>query len=172
MPGQNIGLSMPHGWAGSFTRQPDLIVDSHPLGGSKCVGFGAPLAYGTGADAGKVVPFGTGHTADDFVGVAARELKSALTYLEQDVGEYIPGETVSVLKRGCVNVVCQVGVPALGGKVYVRVASNEGIPTGVVGGFEAQADGANTVELTNCRWRGGADADKVAELRILTMHNA
>lgn len=172
MPGQNIGLTMPHGYAGSFTRQPDLIVDSHPLGGSENAVFGVPLAYGSGADAGKVVPFGAGHTAEDFVGVAARELKSALTYLDQNLGQYSPNETVSVLKRGCVNVVCQVGVPALGGRVYVRVADNAAVPTGTVGGFEAQADGANTVELTNCRWHGGADADKVAEIRILTCNNA
>ena len=56
--------------------------------------------------------------------------------------------------------------------MYVRTAANESFPTAAVGGFEAEADGANTVQLTNCQWAGPADAGKVAELRILTMQNA
>lgn len=172
MPGQNIGLTMPNGYPGCYTRQPDMIVDTHPLGGGENAAFGAPLVYGSGADAGKAVLFGAGGTAAGFVGVAAREIKSAVSYLDQNGGVYVPGEAVSVFKRGCINVRCAVGTPALGGKVYVRTAVNESIPTGVVGGFEAQADGANTVELTNCQWRGSADGEGVAELRILTCNNA
>ena len=52
------------------------------------------------------------------------------------------------------------------------MTANEAVPAGVVGGFEAVADAANTVELTNCRWAGPADANGVAELRILTMNQA
>lgn len=166
---QNIGTNMPHGFAGSYARQPDMIVNTRPAGGAAQIIFGAALAYdGKGA----VVPMGSGSTAEKFVGVAAREIKSALSYLAQDVGAYAPGEAVPVFMRGSINVKCQNGVPALGGKVYVRTAANESIPTAVVGGFEATADGANTVELTNCQWAGPADASGIAELRILTMNNA
>lgn len=172
MPGQNIGLTMPNGYPGNYTRQPDMIVDTHPLGGGANVAFGAALQYGSGADAGKVVPMGAGSKAADFVGVAARELKSAVSYLDQNTGVYVPGEAVGVFKRGCINAKCNVGAPALGGKVYLRVAANAAIPTGVVGGFEAAADAANTVELTCCRWRGGADSGQVAEIRILNCNNA
>lgn len=168
MPGQNIGLTMPNGYPGNYTRQPDMIVDTHPLGGGGPVPFGAPLVY----SAGKVVPFGADGTAADFVGIAARELKSAVSYLDQNTGVYVPGEAVSVFKRGCINVKCNVGTPALGGKVYIRVKASESKPTGVVGGLEAQEDGVNTVLLANCQWRGAADAEGVAELRILTCNNA
>ena len=34
MKGQVIGKNMTHGYAGDYARQPDMIVDTHPLGGS------------------------------------------------------------------------------------------------------------------------------------------
>ena len=30
MKGQVIGKTMPHGYAGSYSRQADMIVDTHP----------------------------------------------------------------------------------------------------------------------------------------------
>ena len=106
------------------------------------------------------------------MGVAGAEVKSSLAYLEQSAGQYVPGDAVSVFQRGAINVTCQRGTPALGGKVYVRITSNPSYSTAVVGGFEAEADSTNTVELTNCQWAGPADANGTAELRILTMLNA
>lgn len=165
---QNIGKVMNHGYAGSYARQPDMIVSTRPAGGAEQIAFGAPLVY----DGGAVISMGTGHNAEQFVGVAAREVKSAVNYLEQGMGSYVPGEAVPVFMRGAINVKCRNGTPKLGGKVYVRVAENAAIPTAVVGGFEAAADAANTVELENCQWAGPADANGIAELRILTMNNA
>ena len=37
MKGQVIGKTMLHGYAGSYSRQPDMIVDSHPLEGKVSV---------------------------------------------------------------------------------------------------------------------------------------
>lgn len=168
MPGQTIGKTMDHGYAGSYARQPDMIVDAHPLGGDSRVVFGTALVY----DGAAVVPFGPGHAATDFVGVAAREVKSALDYTAQGVGQYQPGDATSVFKRGNINVVCNVGAPSLGGKVYLRIEKNDAIPTGVVGEFEAQEDTGKTVELPGCQWRGGADANRVAELSIMARNRA
>lgn len=64
------------------------------------------------------------------------------------------------------------GNARLGGAVYIRVAANADYPGAAVGGFEAEADDGNTVQLTGCQWAGPADANKVAELRILTMQSA
>ena len=66
------------------------------------------------------------------------------------------------------------GRTKLGGDVYVRVAASDSAPTAIVGGFEAEADStaSNTVKLTNCQWAGEADANGIAELRILTMNKA
>ena len=165
---QVIGTTMTAGYAGSYARQPDMIVVTRPAGGSANIPFGAPLVY-SGTD---VVQMGASATATQFVGVAGREIKSSLTYLEQSPGQYAPGDAVSVFERGSIQVFCQRGTPVLGGAVYVRITANGSYETAVVGGFEAEADSSNTVQLTNCQWGGLADANGIAELVILTRNNA
>lgn len=169
MRGQVIGKTMTHGYAGDYSRQPDMIIDTHPLGGAEPVKFGMPLAYDANGD---VIGFGAAHTATDFVGVTSREIKTATAYLSQSAGQYEPNEAASVFKRGCINVLCNVGTPKLGGKVYIRTVKNDSIPTGVVGGFEAAEDTGKTIELTNCEWHGGKDTNGVAEIRILSCNRA
>nr|WP_144364535.1 hypothetical protein [Lacrimispora amygdalina] len=167
MKGQVIGKSMPHGYAGSYARQADMVVDTHPC--EAVIDFGAPVVFGT---AGAVKPWEEASTAAKFVGVAIREVKSATDYMNQDKSNYRIGEAVPIMKRGCVNVICQNGTPAVGGKVYIRTAKNSAYPKAVVGGFEAAEDTGKTVELTNAQWKGSADANGVAEMRILTILNA
>lgn len=128
MKGQVIGKNMTHGYAGDYARQPDMIVDTHPLGGSDAVVFGTPLVYDNNEN---VVAFGASGTAADFVGVASREFKSATSFLAQSAGEYRPNEAVSVFKRGCINVLCNVGTPKLGGKVYIRTVKMNQFPRGL-----------------------------------------
>lgn len=165
---QVFGTEMPHGFVGCFARQPDMIVNTRPAGGDTAIPFGAALKYDDGA----VVAMGADATAAEFVGVAGCEIRSALTYLDQSEGQYAVGEPVSVFMRGAINAKCNNGTPALGGAVYVRITANESYPNAPVGGFEAEADGSNTIQLTNCQWAGPADANGVAELRILTLNNA
>lgn len=162
---QNIGKEMPHGFAGSYSRQPDMIVATFPAGGTASIPFGAPLKV----SAGKVVALGAGDAATAFVGIASREVNTSLNYINQSVGEYAPGDPTSVFQRGKINVICQKGTPAYGAAVYVRIAANSSYPTAVVGGFEAEADGANTIQLTNCEWNGPKDSNNVAELTILSL---
>lgn len=157
---QTIGRNMSHGFAGSYARQPDMIVNTAPLGGATVILFGTPLVRG---ENGAVLPMGAGNTGNQFIGVAGREVKSPAEFFNQNVGQYSPDEPVSVFQRGCINVKCQKGEPAIDGTVYVRVAASEGYS---VGGFEAEADGTNTVALSNAQWNGPADSNGVAELRI------
>lgn len=157
---QTIGRNMSHGFAGSYARQPDMIVNTAPLGGATVILFGTPLVRG---ENGAVLPMGAGNTGNQFIGVAGREVKSPAEFFNQDVGQYAPAEPVSVFQRGCINVKCQKGEPTIDGTVYVRVAASEGYS---VGGFEAEADGANVVALSNAQWNGPADNNGVAELRI------
>jgi hypothetical protein len=175
MNGQVIGKTMSNGFAGSYSRQPDMIIDSHPAGSD--IAFGEPVVY----DGVKVVSVGealkastltASTTAANFVGVASCEVKSAVDYLNSEKGQYHRNEIASILKRGRVNVVCQKGTPALNGDVYVRVEANASYPTAVVGGFEAAADSTKTVKLTNAKWRGAADGNGIAELSILSQINA
>lgn len=157
---QTIGLNMSHGFSGSYARQPDMIVNTAPLGGTEIIPFGTPLVRG---ENGAVLPMGAGSTGNQFIGVAGREVKSPAEFFSQNVGQYTPEEPVSVFQRGCINVKCQKGSPTIDGTVYVRVAASGSY---VVGGFEAEADGANTVALSNAQWNGPADNHGVAELRI------
>lgn len=166
---QVFGKEMPHGFAGCYARQPDMIVETRPAGGEAPIPFGAALVYGTKPE---VVAAGSGFTAANFAGVAGFEIKSALTYLDQQAGQYAPGEPVSVFQRGSINVKCYDGTPTLGGTVYVRTGTSETYTTGVVGGFSANNESGKTVALTNCQWGGPADANGVAELVILTKLNA
>lgn len=169
MKGQVIGKTMQHGYAGSYARQPDMAVDSEPLGGDREVPFGAPVVMGAN---GTAVAWAEDSTAEKFWGIAVREVKSSLDFLNQNEGVYRPGEAIPVMKRGCVNVFCQAGTPAPGGIVYIRTKADQAKPNAAVGGFEAAADAGNNAALTNVRWKGAADANGVAELRILTILNA
>ncbi len=168
---QTIGKDFPHGFAGSYAYQPDMIVKTRPVGGAAVLSFGTPVKYEVGTN-GNVVAMGDGDTGDAFVGFASREIKSSVNYLEQGIGQYAPGDAASVFMRGAINVKVQKGAPSLGGKVYVRVAANEATPTAVVGGIEAEADGVNTVELPGCEFEGPADANGVACVRVLTLQKA
>ena len=171
---RNSGKDRPHGCRVGDARQPDMIVGPRPAGGANPIPLGTPLVYGT---APAVVAAGAGFTAAKFAGVAGFEIKSALTYLEQQAGQYAVGEPVSVFQRGSINVKCTGGTPAVGGAVYILVAESEqgDLTNAAVGDFVASKDGttaANTVQLTNCQWGGPADANGVAELVILTKLNA
>lgn len=167
---QVIGAEMPNGFAGCYARQPDMIVNTRPAGGTANIPFGAPLVYDT--DNVSVVQAGASFAAANFVGVAGAEIKSALNYLAPGNGEFAPGDAVNVFMRGSINVKCYDGTPALGGTVYVRIAVSETHTTGVVGGFSATNESGSTVALTNCKWGGPADENGVAELVILTRLNA
>ncbi|MBS6417050.1 MAG: hypothetical protein KH370_08105, partial [Collinsella intestinalis] len=162
---QVIGKEMPHGFAGAYARQPDMIVNTRSAGGD--IPFGLALTYDENKD---VVVFGNA-ASNNFIGVAGMEIKSAVTWPTQN-GQYAEGEPVSVFMRGSINVKCQRSTPSLGGAVYVRTAVNDTYPGCVVGGFEAEADSGKTQMLGNCQWGGAADANGVAELIILTRANA
>jgi hypothetical protein len=166
MPGQVIGIQFTNGYAGQISRMGDSVVRSHPVkSDSANINFGDPFILNTD---GTVTKFGATNTAVQFAGVASRRVKSASTYPNQSLNYYAPYDVLDGIERGGVCVVCNVGTPTVGGKVYIRVTANAEIPAGVVGGFEAAADSTNTIEITNAKWGGAKDANGVAELIILT----
>lgn len=166
MPGKAIGISFNYGYPGTISRLGDEISRTRPLkDGADDIYFGDPVVIN--AD-GTVQKFGTSNTAAQFAGVAMRRIKGATQYLAQSRAFYTAQEPTDVLERGGITVNCNVGTPTIGGAVYIRIANNASIPAGVVGGFEAAADGTNTVLLTNAKWATLKDANGVAELTILT----
>lgn len=164
---QTIGATMPHGFAGSYARQPDMLIVTAPLAGDQAVPFGAAMKR----DGATVLPFGGDDTAAQFAGVAARTFKAGSSTLTQGAGEYLPGEAVALFQRGSIQVRCQMGDPAPGSTVYIRTKTSETYPDAQVGGFEAEADSDNSVALTSAQWGGGKDSEGVAELVLLTRQN-
>lgn len=171
MSGKAIGISMNYGFPGTYARTPDDIVTSRQLKeGSASVPFGACLMAN---DDNTYSPVGEGFTAAKFGGVALRVVKQAISYAQQAETAYNTLDMVNALNRGAVVVNCNNGTPTAGGAVYVRIKENASVVGGVVGGFEAAADGENTVLLTNVQWTNGyVDANGVAEITILTRANA
>ncbi|CQR71673.1 hypothetical protein SOV_04690 [Sporomusa ovata DSM 2662] len=166
MPGKVIGISFNYGYPGTISRMGDEISRTRPMKAeTDDIYFGDPVIVS--AD-GTTQKFGASDTAAAFAGVAMRKIKGATQYLAQNRAFYTGQEPVDILERGGVTVNVNVGTPTIGGAVYIRTVANAGIPAGVVGGFEAAADGTNTIQLTNAKWATLKDANSVAELTILT----
>lgn len=170
MPGQAIGITMNYGYPGSFARNADCLIGNHIVKSTDSTGpnFGDPVVLNSDNTISK---FGASNTAAQFSGVAVREVKQNVNYYPT-AGSYSPGAPSDVIKRGNVSVVCNVGTPTAGGAVYIRITANGAIPAGVVGGFEAAADGTNTIQLTNAKFATGLmDANNVTELAIMSRIN-
>ena len=169
MSGKVIGLNLNHGFAGSYARQPDLIVNTHPnKEASASIPFGHALMVASG---GVKLPTAS-ITAADFAGVAARQVQTQLSYTSQNgAGEYKPNDPVSCFQRGRINVECKVGNPAPNGSVYIAISTAN---SNVVGDFTATEGTLNTdtIKLTNCKWGGAKDANNIVELVILDAVNA
>ena len=172
-PGGVIGISMNNGFPGSYSRNGDCVIANRLVKSTDAGGpdFGKAVVLNsdnTYTDVARFIAAGGNMTAALFAGVAVREVKQATAYAAAATGNYAPGQPCDALQRGSIVVTCNVGAPSAGGAVYLRITTNGAIPAGVVGGFEAAADGGNTVALTNCQWSTGVkDANGVAEITIL-----
>jgi hypothetical protein len=176
MPGSAIGIELNLGYPGTVSRSIDTIITPRAVKSAVTDGketepsilFGEPVILNTDNTYSR---FGANGTAATFAGIAVREVKQATDYYS-GCGSYLPGEVMDVAERGSVTVLCNIGKPVAGGKVYVRVKANPAKLTGVVGQFEAEPDDVNTAEITNARWKTGKkDSNNVAELTILTRVN-
>ena len=169
MAGKAIGISMNYGYAGNYSRTPDDITASRKLADEAAVPFGVAVVLNPDNT---YSPVAAETTADKIAGISLRIVKQAIAYDNQNFSQYNPGEMMTVLERGAATVLCNVGTPTAGGKVYVRVKENVGVANGVVGGFEATADADNTIEVPNMRWTNGyLDANRISEVTILTRVN-
>lgn len=114
-------------------------------------------------------------TASIPVGLAASNVNINPAYNVQgtnDVltpgGQYLPASIMDLLVQGTINVYCPNGTPTAGGSVWIRVVLNGGVPNGVVGSLEAQADGSNSVLYPNFKWKTGfLEIDGTAQVTIL-----
>jgi hypothetical protein len=113
-------------------------------------------------------------TAVRFAGVAVRNVKTMLQFVawgnvqSAQFGNFTPGAMAEVLERGSITVKINNGQPVSQNPVYIRTVFNGAIPAGVVGGFEAVADGTNSVVIPNVVFRTGVlDSNGVAEVTLM-----
>ncbi|MEG2268976.1 MAG: hypothetical protein RSC68_32160, partial [Acinetobacter sp.] len=70
MSGKTFGKTMNHGFAGSYGRQPDMIINTRANVGADNIVFGSPVMKGTKNTVVGVKNVTDAFTAADFVGVA------------------------------------------------------------------------------------------------------
>ncbi len=162
MAGHVIGKSLLRGFPGTISRAIDAVVSALiNKEASAAIQFGAPVALAS--DGSGVKNWSNTNTADDFAGVAVREVKSEDTYGQGDA-KYNAGDVVDVLTRGSIIVRCTMDStattePKKGGAVYIRKAT---------GAFVAAAESSDTVALSGVVWaQNGCDANGAAEITIL-----
>lgn len=150
---------MPSGISGDVSRKSQSTIESHPVG-AQFAAFG--LFGKIDGTTGKFVPLAAADTAEVIYGlfVRAYPTQSAQNELGKAVPQ--PNGIQDVLRRGYMTVKCNAGNAKKAGTVYVRVtAGTEAKP---IGGIEAAADGANSIELPNAFFMHDADAQGNVEL--------
>ena len=164
MPGKVIGTSMNVGYPGTQSRQADAIIQNRVADGAISFGLAVKLTA-----ANKWKQIGSGDTAANVAGIAVREVVQANVYNPQSNPDYLDGTPADVMVRGNCIVKCQKGTPTAGSAVYVRITADGAHPEYLVGGFEAAADGANTVQVTNIEWTTGVmDSNLACEVTVKT----
>lgn len=164
MPGKAIGISMLSGYAGTQSRTADAIIQNRIAKSNISFGHAVVLTNDNKWD--NVVE---GTTAAQIAGIAVREVVQANTFDPQSNPDYMAETPCDVMVRGNCTVKCQRGTPKSGDAVYVRVKANVTYQDAVVGGLEATADAANTVQITNIEWTTGVmDANGMTEITIKT----
>lgn len=164
MPGRTIGIMMNVGYAGTQSRTADAIIQNRIAEGT--IAFGQAVVL---TDTNKWRLVKTGDTAAVVAGIAVREVVQANTFDPQSNPDYVANVPCDVMVRGNCTVKCQRGTPASGAAVHVRITANDTYPNAVVGGFEAEADDANTIQVTNIEWTTGVmDANGNVEVTIKT----
>jgi len=152
---------MPFGIPGDVTRQSQAKIEAQVLNAS--LPFSAFGLFGKIAS-GKFVPFAGAETAADAYGILVRPYPITGTNASDPLGTSVPPKTglADVLRSGYINVKNNAGTPAVGGAVYVRIAAAAaGKP---IGGFEAAADGVNTIAIAGATFAGAADANGNVEI--------
>ena len=155
------------GVPGDISRVDETIVEPATMDPAVPVlAFGAPVKLTVVSGLSKIQAIEAADAAADFFGVLSRVAPSIAGDTAETfaAGTPNPAAIAGVVKKGYILVVCPVGTPVRNGIVYMRVV--EALPK-LVGDFEADADGANSVALVGVTWAvDGKDADDVAELSL------
>lgn len=117
MTGSVIQLTMNFGYPGSYARTPDDVVMNKPVkSDSDAIAFGSAVILNSDNTYSKA---GSGLTANNFAGIAVREVKQDV-YYNADQGSYQAGDPCDVLLRGNTVIKLARGTATAGGSVLFR----------------------------------------------------
>lgn len=166
MTGNSFLTRMPAGIPGAISRNQMAQVEPQQFDPDHVF-----IAYGRAVklSASELIqPIGAGDTAADVYGVLVRPYPLQITSnSDQALGAGTPPTSGinDVIVAGYISVQLYGATAAKrGGQVYIRIA-NAGAGE-VVGGFEAAADGGDTITPNGWTFMGPADADGMTEIRI------
>lgn len=122
MTGSVIQLSMNFGYPGSYARMPDNIVIAKAVAADSAV---IPFGSAVKLKADNTFALADGDlTADNFAGIAVREVRQQLVYQDDAQGAYSKDKPCDVLARGNTVIKLGFGTPTAGGKVLFAIAGN------------------------------------------------
>lgn len=164
--GAAIGKSLNLGFRGTISRQVWYIVTNRTIKeDTQPIAFGDPVILNEDNTV-QSITSGVTLTAENFAGIACREVKQMTAYRSNEV-DYLAYERCDVISLGSVTVLCGNGTPKAGSQVYIRIAENPAFPNSPVGGYEAEADGANTIAIPGMAWKSGyIDSNRIAEVTM------
>ena len=147
---------MPSGIAGDVSRKSHSTIEAH----NTVAGFTAFGLFGKLNVDGKFAPLTAADTTANVYGLIVRSYPTQSA--SNGLGAAVPVTGFNdVLRRGYMTVKCNAGTSKAGGKVFVRI--NTGTELKPIGGIEAVADGANTIEV-NAIFMHAADASGNVEI--------
>lgn len=161
---------MPAGIPGEVNRVQTATITPESVTPSGTTG--APTAYGvplvidqTVGNVGNMRTVLTGDTAAVVYGFLVRPFPTQSYVWNDGLGSGAPPSSgqIDVLRRGCMTVLLSGTTGAVkGGQVYIWSAAPVG--SHIMGGIEAANPGASGFALTNCFFRGAADAQGNIEI--------
>ena len=155
MAGKAYGKTLPFGFRGAVSRQPDTMIQAYTNTGNDAIEFGAPVVFdGT---TGGVRKIASGDAATAIIGFAVRRMGQP--YADDPKGYYYKkGDTVDVLVRGSMTVELKAttGIAARG-QVYADPSDGE-----------LTSVSTNNLAVPNAVFAtGNFDSNKIAEITIL-----
>lgn len=147
---------MPSGIAGDVSRKSHSTIEAHMT----VAGFASFGLFGKMDANGKIAPLAAGDTVANVYGLIVRSYPTQSATNALGIAVPVVGFN-DVLRRGYMTVKCNAGTAKKGGKVFVRIAT--GSEAKPIGGIEAVADAANTIEV-NAIFMHAADASGNVEI--------
>lgn len=156
-----IGLRMSAGTPGAVSRIEHLTAEPvHLDPAAPFAAFGLPGTIGAN---GRFRPIQAGDTAASVSGFLIRNYPGLASSTYYGVTGMPTGSVVADrMRRGYMQVKLNAGNAVKEAPVFVRIGA--GTAAKPVGGIEAAADGANTVQIPACTFMGPADAEGNTEI--------